>query len=98
MGSGRSAGYAVGEGRTSPRLGAMAGIRNGHVPGRLHARAWLPVPVGLTGGLVRFVLAGLPCHLWLSGIAQSFNYTGAVLLYTGVCAVLLYRLCLLYVL
>ena len=44
LGSGRSAGCAFGEDRTSPRLGAMAGIRGDHVPGGLHALAWLPVP------------------------------------------------------
>ena len=44
LGSGRSAGCAIGEGRTSPRLGAMAGIRCGRIPGGLHALAWLPVP------------------------------------------------------
>ena len=34
LGSGRSAGCAIGEGRTSPRLGAMAGICSGPYPGR----------------------------------------------------------------
>ena len=45
LGSGRSAGCAIGEGRTSPRLGAMAGICSGRIPGGLHALAWLPVPL-----------------------------------------------------
>ena len=45
LGSGRSAGCAIGEGRTSPRLGATAGIRGDHVPGGLHALAWLPGPL-----------------------------------------------------
>ena len=35
LGSGRSAGCAIGEGRTSPRLGAMAGICSGRIPGGL---------------------------------------------------------------
>ena len=35
LGSGRSAGCAIGEDRTSPRLGAMAGIRSGRIPGGL---------------------------------------------------------------
>ena len=45
LGSGRSAGCAIGEDRTSPRLGAMAGIRSGRIPGGLHALAWLPGPL-----------------------------------------------------
>ena len=44
LGSGRSAGCAIGEGRTSPRLGAMAGIRSRPYPGRAPALAWLPRP------------------------------------------------------
>ena len=44
LGSGRSAGCAIGEGRTSPRLGAMAGIRSRPYPGRAPALAWLPGP------------------------------------------------------
>ena len=35
LGSGRSAGCAIGEDRTSPRLGAMAGIRSDRIPGGL---------------------------------------------------------------
>ena len=46
MGSVRTAGYAIGEGRTSPRLEAIAGIRSDHVPGWLQARAGSPDPSG----------------------------------------------------
>jgi len=45
FGSGRTAGYAyaIGEGRTSPWLEAIAGIRDDHVPG------WAPSPCRLPG-------------------------------------------------
>ena len=48
LGSGRTAGYAVGEGRTSPRLGAIAGISNHRIPGGLLAHDLAPQTVGDT--------------------------------------------------
>ena len=45
MGSVRTAGYAIGEDRTSPRLEAIAGIRSDHVPGWLQARSGSPDPL-----------------------------------------------------
>ena len=44
LGSGRSAGYAIGEERTSPRLRAIAGIRSDRIPGSAQARAGSPDP------------------------------------------------------
>jgi hypothetical protein len=49
LGSGRTAGYAIGEGRTSPWLEAIAGIRSDHVPG------WAPSPCRLPGPVTRYV-------------------------------------------
>ena len=48
FGSGRTAGYAIGEGRTSPWLEAIAGIRGDHVPG------WAPSPCRLPGPVTRY--------------------------------------------
>ena len=48
LGSGRSAGYAVGEERTSPRLGAIAGICSGRIPGGLLAHGLAPQTVSDT--------------------------------------------------
>ena len=48
LGSGRSAGYAIGEGRTSPRLRAIAGIRSDRIPG------WAPSPCRLPGPVTRY--------------------------------------------
>ena len=45
LGSGRSAGYAIGEGRTSPWLRAIAGIRGVRIPGLAQARAGSPEPL-----------------------------------------------------
>ena len=44
MGSGRSAGYAIGEARTSPCRAIKPGIRGRHVPGLAQARAGSPDP------------------------------------------------------
>ena len=44
LGSGRSAGYAIGEERTSPRQRAIAGIRSDRIPGLAQARAGSPDP------------------------------------------------------
>ena len=49
FGSGRTAGYAIGEDRTSPWLEAIAGIRSDHVPG------WAPSPCRLPGPVTRYV-------------------------------------------
>ena len=48
FGSGRTAGYAIGEDRTSPWLEAIAGIRGDHVPG------WAPSPCRLPGPVTRY--------------------------------------------
>jgi hypothetical protein len=48
FGSGRTAGYAIGEDRTSPWLEAIAGIRSDHVPG------WAPSPCRLPGPVTRY--------------------------------------------
>ena len=45
FGSGRTAGYAIGEDRTSPWLEAIAGIRGDHVQAGLQARAGSPDPL-----------------------------------------------------
>ena len=44
MGSGRSAGFAIGEDRTSPCRAIKPGIRSDHVPGLAQARAGSPDP------------------------------------------------------
>ena len=44
LGSGRSAGYAIGEDRTSPCRAIKPGIRGDHVPGLAQARAGSPDP------------------------------------------------------
>ena len=47
FGSGRTAGYAIGEERTSPWLEAIAGIRSNRIPG------WAPSPCRLPGPVTR---------------------------------------------
>ena len=49
FGSGRTAGYAIGEERTSPWLEAIAGIRSDRIPG------WAPSPCRLPGPVTRYV-------------------------------------------
>ena len=45
LAAGRTAGYAIGEGRTSPWLRAIAGIRGVRIPGLAQARAGSPEPL-----------------------------------------------------
>ena len=62
FGSGRTAGYAIGEGRTSPWLEAIAGIRGDHVPGWAPSPCRLPGPVTRYGAVVTATQAP-PCYM-----------------------------------
>ena len=52
MGSVRTAGYAIGEGRTSPRLEAIAGIRQRPCPRLAPSPCRLPGPIGRYGAVL----------------------------------------------